>query len=130
MFSLLLFLLVPLVLTALAWREGLHALAANADSTSHIRLRTWPTMFFLLGTVVIVLGLFIEHFTRTDLTSPKSLTAMVWMFCAGGLSSLAALVSSTWAMPQLRPLAFFAALAWTGCFAVVLTMLSGLRGLR
>ena len=130
LFSPLFCLIVPLVLTVLAWREGLRILAnATRDSTAHVRIRTWPAMIFLLGTVVMVAGLFIVRFRRPSLT-PPSLTLGAWMFCVGALSSIAALVSSLWAMPRFRPLAFFAALGWTSCFGLVLMMLSALRGLR
>jgi len=126
-FRVLIFLFVPMVLTMLAWREGIRA-NRRPESGRHVRVRTWPAMLFLAGTVLMVFGLVALRIAKV-----QSLTSPIWyvsMLFIGGASSIAALVSSTRGTPGFRLIAFFAALSWLACFGLVLFMLSALSGLR
>ena len=123
-FGVSIFLLVPIVLTVLAWIEGIRA-NGKAEPVPYVGTRTWPAMLFLAGPVLMLFGL--VGLRMWNLTHP---TFPVWMFFTGGASSMAALVASTWSAPGFRPIAFFAALGWVACFGLGLLMLSALSGLR
>jgi len=53
-----------------------------------------------------------------------------WMLFIGALSSVLALVTSTWAPRGFRPLALFAAASWVACFGLALKAVAALSGLR
>jgi hypothetical protein len=122
----LLLLLVPLVLTVLAWIKGLRAIAVVSESTAGVRARTLPPMLFLVGPVVILLsfvGMLIAHVAPL-MTAPWQLVLI------GAVSSVAALVTSAWSPRGFRALALFAAAAWVACFGLALAVLSALHGLQ
>src|SRR5215471_7975062 len=95
--------LVPFVLTLLAWRAGLHAIAIAGVSKSSVRARTWPNMLFLAGplaVVIIHIWLRVGHVDQLTATN-----TFVWIVVIGAMSSVAALVTSAWAPRGFRPLA-------------------------
>lgn len=122
---LLLFLLVPFVLTLLAWRKGLQTIASGNGPTTGLRLRTLPPMLFLAGPVIALLGFFsLRMAHETSLATPG------WMVVIGISSSVAALITSFWGPRDFRPLALFAAAAWVVCFGLALMMMLALAGLH
>ena len=117
--------LIPFVLTLLAWRAGLHAIVSAGVSKSNVRARTWPAMLFLAGptaAVMIHIWLRVGHV--------DSVPAFVWNVAIGAMSSVAALVASTWAPRGFRPLALCASAGWVACFAYVVRGISALGALR
>jgi hypothetical protein len=123
-----LLLLVPGVLTVLAWRAGLLAIATADNSKAAVRARIWPAMFFLAGPVAAVLAFVWLRLGPVD-TATRA-TGFAWLLFAGAISSVAALVTSIWSPGSFRPLALFAAVAWTACFGLALIAVSALVGLR
>jgi hypothetical protein len=116
--------LVPLVLTLLAWREGLRALA-TAESKDGLRSRTLLPMLFLAAPVAMLLGsvgLQAGHFA--------SLTAPGRMMIIGSAAAVAALITATRSPRGFRPLAIFAAAAWVLCYGLPLLAMFALAGLR
>jgi len=117
--------LVPFVLTLMAWRAGLRAIASAGVSKSSIRARTCPAMLFLIGPVaVVIIHIWLRVGQVDQLTATK---AFVWIVAIGAMSSVAALVTSTWAPRGFRLLALCAAAAWVGCFVYIIRGISGLR---
>jgi len=113
--------LVPLVLTLLAWREGLRALA-TAESKDGLRSRTLLPMLFLAGPVAMLLGLVglqAGHFA--------SLTAPGRMMIIGSAAAVAALITSTRSPRGFRPLAILR--QQHGCFATAFRYWRCLRSL-
>ncbi len=115
----LLLLLVPLVLTVLAWIKGLKALAVVNESTAGLRARTWAPMLFLL--VPFTLLLCFVGLRMVPLTAP----GLVFF---GAASSVAALVTSVRSPSGFRPLALFAAAAWVACFGLALMVMLAVSG--
>jgi len=116
--------LVPLVLTLLAWREGLSA-PTITESRDGVRARTLLPMLFLTGPVAMLLGLVglqVAHVASPD--TPRR------MILIGAASSVAALITSTWSPRGFRPLALFAAAAWVLCYGLPLLAMFSLAGLR
>src|SRR5215472_5140367 len=120
--------LIPFALTLLAWRAGLHAIASAGVSKSSVRARTWPAMLFLAGPVAVLIihiwlrvG-YVDQITATNIS--------VWIVAIGAMSSVAALITSTWSPRGFRPLAFWAASGWAACFGFVIRMISSLGALR
>jgi len=116
-------LLVPLVLTLLAWKQGLRALATT-ESKDGIRARTLVPMLFLAGSVAVLglVGLQVAH-----VASPTTSGRMIFI---GATSSVAALITSTWSPRGFRPPAIFAAAAWVLCYGLPLLAMFSLAGLR
>jgi len=107
--------LLALVLTLLAWRAGVRAIASGGESKA-VRARTWPAMLFLAGAVAMALGLFL--WLRVGLLfGPIAIPRMLEI---GATASVAALVASTWAPSSFRFPALCAAAAWAGFFGRVL----------
>lgn len=120
--------LVPFALTLLAWRAGLRAIAIAGVSKSSVQARTWPAMVFLAGPVaveIIYISLRVGHVDQLT-----AINTFVWMGAIGAMSSVAALVTSTWAPRGFRPPALCAAAGWAACFALVFYMIAALRALR
>lgn len=118
--------LVPFVLTLLAWRAGLRAIAIAGVSKSSVRARTWPAMLFLAGPVavaIIYIWLRVGHVEQLTVAN-----TFLWIVAIGVMSSVGALVTSTWAPRGFRLLALSAAAGWAACFAWVIRMIAGLGG--
>ena len=85
-------------------------------------------MVFLAGPVaveIIYISLRVGHVDQLT-----AIETFVWIAAIGAMSSVAALVTSTWAPRGFRPLALCAAAGWAACFALVLNMIAALRALR
>jgi len=115
--------LVPLMLTLLAWREGLRALAST-ESKDGIRSRTLLPMLLLAAPVAMLLGLVGRVANVASQTAPGR------MIFIGAASSVVALITSTWSQRGFRPLAIFAAAAWVLCYGLPLLAMFSLAGLR
>jgi hypothetical protein len=127
-FAIFFLLLVPSTLTLLAWWNGLRMIASAGESKTGIRIRVWPAMLFLAAPLVMLLGFLWLRAGHMDMIARTNLT--VWMLVIGAISSVTALVTSTWAPPGFRPIALFAAAAWVVCFGGVLMALTALSELR
>ena len=124
-FPVFLFLLVVWVLTALAWVEGLRAMARAGEAKADMRRRILPPMLLLTVLMAILFGFFILRIGRV--------VSLAWpgrMAIIGAFSAIAALITSMRAPRGFRGLAIAASTGWLVCFGLVLTALFALRGLR
>jgi len=116
--------LIPFVLTLLAWRAGLRVIASAGVSKSSVRARTWPAMLFLAGPVAVLI---IHIWLRVGYVDQITATNIfVWIVAIGAMSSVAALITSTWSPRGFRRLALCAAAGWAACFGFVIRMISSL----
>lgn len=112
------FLLVPATFTLLAFISGIR-ISTCPDSTAKLRAKTWSAMLCLAVVLLVVCGLFTVRVSGTDASSfIRVFTLQKWLFVAGAVSSIAALISSATAQPGFRFLGVLASLSWTICFSL------------
>jgi hypothetical protein len=120
---------LPFVLTLMAWRTGLHTIAATSDSETGVRTRTWPILLLLACPAIAVsvgwgLSALREIGHIRGAFPPHAVTSI--MIIVAPASSVAALMISGWAPRRCRLLAFSAAAAWVAAFGMVLYIAHGL----
>jgi hypothetical protein len=85
-------------------------------------------MLFLAGPAAAVITHIWLRVGHVDQLSATNI--FVWTVAIGAMSSVAALITSTWSPRGFRPLALCAAAGWAACFGFVIRMISALKGLR